>query len=190
VNRFFQVLLIVTFLPLCWLGMMAVHELGHVAAAIASGGSVTKVVLHPMTLSRTDVGLNPHPRFVVWAGPIVGVAIPLALWGLGRLANLRWRYLLRFFAGFCLIANGAYIGVGSFDRAGDAGDMLRGGSPAWPLWLFGLAAVPIGLMLWNGLGRYFGLGKAPEKVDRRDACAAACLLAVVLLAEFALSSRY
>ncbi len=31
-KRFAQVLLIGTFLPLCWLAMMAVHELGHVLA--------------------------------------------------------------------------------------------------------------------------------------------------------------
>jgi hypothetical protein len=43
-NRLHQVLLIGTFLPLCWLVMMAVHELGHVLAAVATGGMVQGVV--------------------------------------------------------------------------------------------------------------------------------------------------
>jgi hypothetical protein len=42
-QRFHQILLIGTMLPLCWLGMMAVHELGHVLGAIATGGTVEKV---------------------------------------------------------------------------------------------------------------------------------------------------
>src|SRR5208337_624939 len=73
-NRLHQVLLIGTFLPLCWMAMMAVHELGHVVAAVATGGKVEKVVLHPLMISRTDVSPNPSPLIVVWAGPIVGVS--------------------------------------------------------------------------------------------------------------------
>ena len=37
--RFHQLLLIATFLPLCWLAMMAIHELGHMVGMFASGGS-------------------------------------------------------------------------------------------------------------------------------------------------------
>jgi hypothetical protein len=77
--------------------------------------------------------------------------------------------LLRFFAGFCLIANGAYIGVGSFDRIGDCDEMLRHGSPIWHLWLFGAATMPLGLWLWHGQGLHFGLGAASGHVDGRAA---------------------
>ena len=78
-KRLHQVLLIGTFLPLCWLAMMDVHELGHVVGAVATGGRVEKVVLDPLTISRTDVLPNPNPLLVVWAGPIVGVLLPLGL---------------------------------------------------------------------------------------------------------------
>jgi hypothetical protein len=181
-KRFHQLLLIGTFLPLCWLGMQAVHELGHVACALATGGTVTRVVLHPLTISRTDTAGSLHPLLVVWAGPVVGVAAPLALLAACKAARLKAGYLVRFFAGTCLIANGGYIAAGSFVRIGDAGDMIREGSPIWPLWLFGLITVPLGLYLWNGLGPSFGLGQAAGKVDRAAAyCSAALLFAVVVL---------
>jgi hypothetical protein len=45
-TRLHQALLIGTLLPLRWLAMMAVHELGHVVGAVATGGKVEKVVLH------------------------------------------------------------------------------------------------------------------------------------------------
>jgi hypothetical protein len=148
-----------------WLGMQQVHELGHVIGAWVTGGSVTKVVLNPLTISRTDLAVNPHPLLVVWAGPTFGVLLPLALWIVALIAKLPVAFLLRFFAGFCLIANGAYIGFGSFDGVGDCGQMLRHGSLIWHLWLFGAATMPCGLWLWHGQGRNFGLGTAGRRVS-------------------------
>jgi hypothetical protein len=186
-KRLHQVLLISTFLPLSWLAMQAVHELGHVAGAAATGGRVERVVLHPLTISRTDVSPNLHPLIVVWAGPIVGVMLPILLFLAAR--RFKWAYLLQFFAGFCLIANGAYIGIGSFGKIGDAGDMLRHGSPIALLWLFGAAFFPLGLYLWNGLGPRFGLGTAAGTVDNRAAYVSCGLLVLTAMLEVALCSR-
>jgi hypothetical protein len=111
-----------------WMLMQAVHEFGHVLGAWVSGGKVTEVVLNPLTISRTDVRPNPHPLVVVWAGPIVGIVLPILVWIAARLVRFRYAKLAQFFAGFCLIANGAYIGGGSFARVGDCGEMLRNGS--------------------------------------------------------------
>lgn len=152
--------LIVGTLLSCWLGMQAVHELGHVAGAWITGGRVENVALHPLTISRTDVSDNAQPRLVVWAGPLTGTLIPVALWSVAATAKLEEAFLLRFFAGFCLIANGLYIGAGSFDGVGDCGDMLRHGSPIWTLWLFGLLTAPLGLALWHGQAKHFGFGRA------------------------------
>lgn len=182
-KRFPQLLLLFTFLPLCWLLFQAVHELGHVAAAVATGGRVEKVVLHPLAISRTDSAESTHPALVVWAGPVVGVLVPLGLWGVSKAARLKWVHLVRFFAGCCLVANGAYLGVGSFDGVGDAGDLLRHGSPAWSLWLFGAITVPLGFYLWNGLGPNFGFGPAQGKVDRGAVCASCGLLVLVVVLE-------
>ena len=150
--RFRQILLITTFLPLCWYLMMAVHELGHVIGAKMSNGTVTKVVLHPLAISRTDVQPNSSPGIVVWAGPIFGCTLPLGIFFISHLFRNPLHYLVRFFTAFCFVANGAYIGFGSFDAIGDAGTMLKSGSPFWCLLLFGMLTIPVGFWLWNGQG--------------------------------------
>jgi hypothetical protein len=187
IKRIHQLLLITTFVPLCWLMMQAVHELGHVAAALTTGGTVTKIFLNPITISRTDTSGSSHPLLVVWAGPAFGVALPLALLAAFKAVKLKWDYLVQFFAGTCLIANGAYIGLGSFQRIGDAGDLIRQRSPIWSLWLFGMVAVPLGLWLWNGLGPSFGLGLGEGKVDRGAAWFSGALLLVVVVLELVFS---
>jgi Peptidase M50B-like len=182
-RRLPQLLLLFTFLPLCWLLFQAVHELGHVTAAVATGGKVENVVLHPLAISRTDVVGSAHLALVVWAGPVVGVVVPLILWGVFKAAGLNWTYLVRFFAGCCLVANGAYLGVGSFGGVGDAGDLIRLGVPAWALWLFGAVTVPLGFYLWNGLGPSFGFGSARGKVDRGAVFVSCGLLVLVVVLE-------
>ena len=129
-KRIHQFLLIAMFVPLCWLLMQAVHELGHVALTVATGGTVTKVVLHPLTISRTDASGSLHPLLVVWAGPAVGVGIPFTLLAMCKAAKLKWYYLVQFFAGTCLIANGAYLsGRDRLQGIGDAGrTFLRAGN--------------------------------------------------------------
>jgi len=164
--------------------MQAVHEFGHAIAAWATAGSVERIVLHPLAISRTDVEPNPRPLEVAWAGPIAGSVIPLMLWAAITCSRLSVAWLARFFAGFCLLANGLYIGIGSFQRIGDAGDLLRYGSPIWTLWLFGLATAPLGLALWNGLGSHFGIGRDSLPVSPRLAVACLAMLVVVALSEW------
>src|SRR6187399_1568771 len=103
-----QILLIVGCLGFSWLAMQAIHELGHVIVARISGGKVQRVVLHPLTISRTDVDPNPQPLAVAWGGPIIGSVAPLLLLCCSQ--GWKRRFLLTFFAGFCLIANGLYLG--------------------------------------------------------------------------------
>lgn len=148
-----------------WLGMQAVHELGHVAAAWATGGRVERVVLHPLTISRTDLGHNPQPLIVAWSGPVVGAVLPLFAWVVATWCRLRAAFVWRFFAGFCLVANGLYVGLGSFSQVGDCGDILKNGSEPWHLWVFGLVTVPAGIWLWHAQGRHFGLGKDAARVE-------------------------
>jgi hypothetical protein len=179
-NRLFQILLIASTLALSWLAMMAVHEFGHVLHAWVSGGRVKRVVLHPLAISRTDVEPNPRPLFVVWGGPLWGSLLPLAAWGAIQRFKPARAWLPRFFAGFCLIANGAYLGAGAFYPVGDAADLLRHGGARWQLALFGLPAIAGGLYLWNGLGPHFGLGTGGA-VDRRAAVVVAAALATAII---------
>ncbi len=164
--RLRQSILILSTLLASWLGMQAVHELGHVLGAWFTGGRVARVVLHPLTISRTDLAENPHPLVVVWAGPLCGVILPLLLWACVSRVRPNLAFLPRFFAGFCLLANGLYLGIGSFDRVGDCGEMLKHGSPVWLLWSFGLLTAPCGLWLWHGQGANFGWGSTKGEVSQ------------------------
>jgi hypothetical protein len=182
-------LLIATTIALSWLLMMAVHELGHVLHAWFSGGVVQRVVLHPLSISRTDVAPNPHPQFVAWGGAIWGALIPLGLLGVGSYLIPKYRFLLAFFAGFCCLANGLYLAAGSFTGAGDAGVLLRHGAATWQLVLFGLPLCAVGLWLWNGLGASFGYGPAAGNVDRRLIMSLALALTFWILITSILSAR-
>ncbi len=134
------------------LGMMAVHEAGHVLHARVSGGVVADVSLPLLGFSQTFYAANPKPRFVAWGGAVWGCLIPLmALAALAR-GPRRVRRTVQFFAGFCLIANGAYLGVGWTANTGDAADLHRFGVPVGVLVTFGVVAGAAGLLLWHVLG--------------------------------------
>lgn len=175
-NRCRRILFAISVLGLSWLGMMATHEFGHIVSAKLTGGKVIRVVLHPATISRTDVSPNPSPLAVAWAGPILGCLTPVLLMlAIRRLKKhsggaakekkyapeveilnhepaSRCHSIAQFFAGFCCIANGAYLGVGVFDRVGDADEILKAGTPAWMLPAFGLIAFFSGMAMWHRLG--------------------------------------
>jgi hypothetical protein len=177
-------LLIVSTVAFSWLAMMAVHESGHVLHAWLSGGRVERVVLHPLTISRTDVDPNPLPHFVAWGGAVWGCGAPLLAWAVMALRQWRVAYLFRFFAGFCLIANGAYLGAAVVRPVGDAADLIRLGTPAWVLGLGGATAIACGLWVWNGLGPHFGLGRT-GMVHRRDAVGMSLVTAGLIAAAVA-----
>jgi hypothetical protein len=175
-KRLTQGLLIVTFILFSWLGMQAVHEAGHVLMARMTGGEVVKVGLHPLIISHTDLGENPHPLAVVWGGPVVGSALPLLAFAFASVCRLPGVYLFRFFAGFCLVANGVYIGIGWLLAQGaDPWVMIDNGSPKWVLVLFGLLTAPLGLYLWHRQGPHFGLGSGNGNVSLRAALVSSAL---------------
>ena len=168
-SRIYQLLFCISWLAFCWLAMMGVHELGHVLGGIVTGGSISRVVLRPFSISRTDLSVNPLPALVVWAGPVLGVLLPLLLWLIGRLLRTPVVASLQFFAGFCLIANGAYITGGSLDGIGDCGVMLQTGTPLWVMWGFGILTVPAGFWFWHRLGSLQEWWRHPERVSEQSA---------------------
>jgi hypothetical protein len=92
--------------------------------------------------------------------------------------------MFRFFAGFCLVANGVYIGIGwALADGADPWVMTENGSPRWLLVLFGLLAAPLGLYLWHRQGPHFGLGGAKGNVSVRAALISAALFLVLTGAE-------
>jgi hypothetical protein len=169
-------------LGVSWLGLQAVHELGHVAAAAATGGTVRRVVVHPLTISRTEIAPNPRPLLVAWAGPIVGIALPLLSWSVAARMRLASAYLFRFFAGACLAANGGYLAAGAIHPSGDVEVLLRLGTPAWQPAVMGLSALATGLALWHGESRRFGFGGEPVNRGHAAAVVSLFLFAVLALA--------
>ncbi len=177
-QRLAQWVLISSFLAFSWLGFMAVHEFGHVLAAWLTGGSIERVTLHPLQISWTALMTNPHPQLVAWGGPVFGVLIPVILVAIGRITRIAGLYLLRFFAGFCLVANGVYLLIDAFERNGDGGALLRHGAAVWELFLFSVLTTPAGFWMWNGLGPFFGVGKSAKRVNPWAAIFSVVLLAV------------
>lgn len=174
-------------IAICWLAMMAVHELGHVVGAIATGGTIERVVLYPLSISQTDVSPNPNPLVVVWLGPILGCLIPVAIWSLIPTKMSTVKSIVSFFVGFCLIANGCYIAVGSFFRTGDCDVMLLSGSPFWTLVTFGILTVPVGLWVWHLMGSPVQFLKKTTAVDSVAVVGCVAVLALILVLEFWLS---
>jgi len=184
-DRVHQVLLLISLLLLSWLGMMTVHELGHVFGALMTGGQIERVVLHPLKFSRTDVRPNPSPHLVAWLGPIIGIVLPAIAAALAHYFRFTKAYLLKFFAGFCLIANGVYLGIGSFEAIGDAGDLLSHGTPQYVLVCFCIITVGAGFWLWHHISPAFGFGKNPKPTQCADTYLAltllVCLFAAMLI---------
>ena len=158
-----------TILPLmCWLLMQIAHESGHMLAAWFTGGTVIKVDLHPLHISYTLVSPNPRAAVVCWSGPLIGSGLPVGLWLGAYWLSMRSVHYFQFFAGFCLIANGAYLGTVLIAPAGDTQELLRlGCSPHWML-LFGAITLPAGFWLWNGLGRKFGMGIDAAEISTKE----------------------
>ena len=169
--------------------MMAVHEFGHVVGAFVTRGAVERIVLYPLTISRTDVSPNPNPGVVVWLGPLIGCTFPLFVRQLIPQRIVAARNIIQFFAGFCLIANGGYIAGGSLEGIGDCGEMLRTGTPLWLMFAFGAIAISSGLYLWHRLGSLTRFMMDPTSVTPQLAFGTLVALLIVLGAEFAFSPR-
>ena len=158
-----------------WAGfylVMASHESGHLLAALATGGRIDRLDLSPIGLSQTHLAHNPRTLVVAWAGPVVGVLDPLLAWLLvvwmrRRSQPIVEEPVITFLAGMCLIANGAYLGLGWIDRIGDAGQMMRLGTPIALMIGVGIVCVAIGLLLWHRMGNGLRLSQLTGKNTRR-----------------------
>ena len=132
-----------------WLAFMATHEAGHVLHALLAGGTVDRVVLPLWGFSRTDVTGGGSRTFIVAGGPLWGVLLPAMLSGVVSVMRGSLPTWLRFFCGFCLAANGAYIGVGWLEPTGDAGELRSLGVPIAVMVALGATSFACGLWMWR-----------------------------------------
>jgi hypothetical protein len=81
-----------------------------------------------------------------------------------------------------LIANGVYISVGSFEGAGDAGDLMRLGVQREALLMFGAITFGLGVWIWHRGSGDFGFGGNSRVIRHTEttvAFAAAVILTIV-----------
>jgi len=147
-----HVLQLVALVTISWYGTMALHEAGHCAGARLSGGAVETVDIPLLGFSQTHYTDNPHPLLTTWAGPVGGALVALALFRITKAIHGLARHAILFFAGFSLIANGLYIGLGGLDEVGDCSDLLRNGASLWQLIGFGIASTATGFYAWHCMG--------------------------------------
>jgi hypothetical protein len=137
-----------------WWTMEAVHESGHVLGCLVSGAHVERVVLWPWTFSETVRSGSRAPLVDTWAGPLFGMVAPIAIWGACRPWLRRGRGTwfadrLAGWVGFCLLANGVYLGTAPIVAAGDTRDLIYLGVPAWVLAVVGGVGCAAGLGWWH-----------------------------------------
>jgi hypothetical protein len=108
-------------------------------------------------------------------------------WLIVKIASFAVIPFARFFAGFCLVANGVYLGMGAWTGDGDAGDLLRAGAQIWHLVLFGISATSCGFGLWHGQGTTFGFNGQQEQITTQAVIAVAGVLAITMTLELIFS---
>ncbi|MCC9658750.1 hypothetical protein [Rhodopirellula halodulae] len=123
-----------------WVVMIESHEFGHLIGGWVSGATLVTVDLAPWRLPYSIHAPDPNPLVTLWAGPVLGVLVPVTT------AMLLGHRFAWFLANFCLLANGTYMAVGWFagDAQLDSSRLLQNGTPAWLLGLYCFATIPLG----------------------------------------------
>ncbi len=123
-----------------WCVMVMTHEAGHLLGGWIGGATLVDFDLAPWGLPYSIHQPDPRPLLTLWAGPIVGVALPVAV---ALAAHRAWVW---FIADFCVLANGAYLAiawVGGGDRL-DTPRLLAAGAPAFVVAVFCAATIAVG----------------------------------------------
>lgn len=104
--------------------MILTHECGHIIGGVAAGATLTNFDIVPWRSPYSLHSPDPYPLVTLWAGPLLGIAIPVAS---AALIRRRWAW---FIAHFCLLANGGYLALAwiSGDRSLDTLRLLDAGA--------------------------------------------------------------
>lgn len=123
-----------------WGVMTVTHEAGHLVGGWACGGTLREARLYPWELPYSIFEPDPRPLVTLWAGPVLGVLVPLAA---AAVVRRPWAW---FVADFCLLANGAYLAVAwvTGDRHLDTPKLLAHGAHPAAVATYCLLAVGFG----------------------------------------------
>jgi len=105
--------------------MTFTHECGHIIGGMTCGATLTDFDLAPWRMPYSLHSPDPHPLVTLWAGPLLGVSVPIAI---AALIRKRWAW---FIADFCILANGVYLALAwlSGDHFLDTPRLLSAGAP-------------------------------------------------------------
>ena len=122
-----------------WFVMLLSHEFGHVLGGVASGAVLSRLEIRPWRLPFSLFAADPNPLLTLWAGPIVGCALPLSI------AVCTRKQMIWLIAWFCVLANAAYLLLGYFggDTELDSTKLLDAGTPPIVLLLFVVMTGPV-----------------------------------------------
>lgn len=123
-----------------WVVMTLTHESGHILGGWLSGAVLVDFDLWPWHLPYSRFAPDPQPLVTLWAGPVLGVLIPV---GLAAASRRDWSW---FIADFCLLANGSYIAAGwlSEDRFLDTTSLLHQGAHPATIAVYSLLTISFG----------------------------------------------
>lgn len=127
-------------LALAWCVMTFTHELGHIIGGGLSGATLQAVDLAPWRMPFSLYQPNPYPLVTLWAGPVLGIAMPLAA---ALLVRQEWA---RFIGDFCLVANGVYLAAAwvTGDRLLDTAKLIEHGASRWSISIFCVVSISFG----------------------------------------------
>ena len=62
-----------------WVVMTVTHEVGHIVGGMVCGARLIEFDLAPWRMPYSMHSPDPHPLITLWAGPLLGAVVPLAL---------------------------------------------------------------------------------------------------------------
>ena len=126
------------------------------------GATLTDLDLRPWRMPYSLHSPDPNPLVTLWAGPLLGVAVPLAL---AAIIQKRWAW---FIADFCLIANGSYLALAwiSGDRFLDTPRLLDAGAHPASIIIFCCLTIGLGYV-WFRADCIALLRAVPKSNDAR-----------------------
>ena len=86
--RLGRVLILVALLVPSWFVMTFTHETGHIVGGWLGGAKLTDCDLVPWRMPYSFHSPDPCPLLTLWAGPLLGVIVPMSL---ATLIRRRWR---------------------------------------------------------------------------------------------------